>query len=98
MHSQFGATSKVIGVYYRITSKFIITSGFLSMEVSLAFIFNCNWPYCFQCLINMVEFLSSLLHLFCLELVTNADGYKNISFIADKAGLKNKLSTFSSKN
>ena len=71
-------------------SKFIITGVFLSMEAKLAFIFNCNWLYCFQCLVNMVEFFSPPLHLSCLELVTNTDRYKNISFIADNAGWKNK--------
>lgn len=57
---------------------------------SMAFIFNGNWLYCFECLINVVKFPSPSLHLLCLELVTNTDGYKNISFIADKAELKNK--------
>lgn len=90
MHFWFGAITKIMGVYYWITFNFIITSVLLSMEVRLAFVFNYNWIYCFQCLINMVEFLSSLLHLLCLELVTNTDGYKNISFMADKAESKNK--------
>ena len=69
--------TKIMGVYYWTMTIFIITGVLLSMEARLAFIFNCNWLYCFQCLLNVVEFFSPPLHLLCLELVTNTDGYKN---------------------
>lgn len=75
-----------MGVYYWTMSMFIITGVILSEEVRLAFIFNCNWLYSFQCLINVVQFLLPNFHLLCLGQMGN----KNIGVIADKTGLKNK--------